>query len=268
MPGTRNWNSSDFHVRHGPTGRRRFGPALASDVSKRSKHPTLGMRPRGRDETSRSSTGRRSGGGAPMRFRVTAVGRPRFGPLRVRQRPDECGRRRRWPTRTLRGRERPGAVVGAPAPFGMNHPRRTVGEDDDRRGGSEPGGILFEPPYPTPSCRGGSPIRGFRRRTSIARTRKRAIVSPPLPRAEGKKNGRPRSDDGKVPNGIVFVLRSGVPWRDPPTGSSTESASSSSGSLVNRSTAAVWPPAARNSPQTASQPFFSPRTASGCGSNP
>jgi transposase len=43
-----------------------------------------------------------------------------------------------------------------------------------------------------------------------------AIVTPLLPGAEGKKNGRPRLDDRKVLNGIFFVLRTGVPWRDLP----------------------------------------------------
>lgn len=42
------------------------------------------------------------------------------------------------------------------------------------------------------------------------------IVTPLRPGAEGKKNGRPRLDDRKVLNGIFFVLRTGVPWRDLP----------------------------------------------------
>ena len=42
------------------------------------------------------------------------------------------------------------------------------------------------------------------------------IIASLLPRAEGKKNGRPRPDDRKVLNGIFFVLRTGTPWRDLP----------------------------------------------------
>jgi transposase len=42
------------------------------------------------------------------------------------------------------------------------------------------------------------------------------IIAPLLPGAEGKKNGRPRLDDGKVLNGIFFILRTGSPWRDLP----------------------------------------------------
>ena len=43
-----------------------------------------------------------------------------------------------------------------------------------------------------------------------------AIITPLLPGAGGKKNGRPRPDDRKVLNGIFFILRSGAPWRDLP----------------------------------------------------
>src|SRR6202795_3478716 len=43
-----------------------------------------------------------------------------------------------------------------------------------------------------------------------------SIIAPLLPGAEGKKNGRPRPDDRKILNGIFFVLRTGMPWRDLP----------------------------------------------------
>lgn len=42
-----------------------------------------------------------------------------------------------------------------------------------------------------------------------------SIIAPVLPGAEGTRNGRPRLDDRKV-NGIIFVLRTGMPWRDLP----------------------------------------------------
>lgn len=43
-----------------------------------------------------------------------------------------------------------------------------------------------------------------------------ALIAPLLPGADGKKKGRPRGDDRPVLNGIFFVLRSGMPWRDLP----------------------------------------------------
>jgi transposase len=42
------------------------------------------------------------------------------------------------------------------------------------------------------------------------------LIAPLLPGADGKRKGRPRGDDRKVLNGIFFVLRSGMPWRDLP----------------------------------------------------
>ena len=41
--------------------------------------------------------------------------------------------------------ERLCAVLGAPAPLGIDHPERNVGEDDDGRGGGEGGDILLQP---------------------------------------------------------------------------------------------------------------------------
>jgi transposase len=43
-----------------------------------------------------------------------------------------------------------------------------------------------------------------------------ALIAPLLPGADGKKKGRPRGEDRRVLNGIFFVLRSGLPWRDLP----------------------------------------------------
>jgi transposase len=44
-----------------------------------------------------------------------------------------------------------------------------------------------------------------------------AIIAPLLPRADGRRRpGRPTRDDRRVLNGIFFVLRTGIPWRDLP----------------------------------------------------
>ena len=45
----------------------------------------------------------------------------------------------------LQVRQRPRAVVGAPAPLGIHRPQRNVGEDDDRRAALETLDVLLEP---------------------------------------------------------------------------------------------------------------------------
>ena len=45
----------------------------------------------------------------------------------------------------LQDRESLRAVLGAPAPFGVNGPQRNVREDDNRRAGGEVGDVLAEP---------------------------------------------------------------------------------------------------------------------------
>lgn len=41
-----------------------------------------------------------------------------------------------------------------------------------------------------------------------------ALIQPWLP--PPKKRGRPRADDRQVLNGILYVLRTGIPWNDLP----------------------------------------------------
>lgn len=45
-----------------------------------------------------------------------------------------------------------------------------------------------------------------------------ALVSPLLPKGKSGsgKRGRPRADDQKLLNGMIWILRSGAPWRDLP----------------------------------------------------
>lgn len=44
-----------------------------------------------------------------------------------------------------------------------------------------------------------------------------AILAPLLPGADGhRRRGRPTQNDRQVMNGIFYVLRTGVPWRDLP----------------------------------------------------
>src|SRR5690606_13858715 len=40
------------------------------------------------------------------------------------------------------------------------------------------------------------------------------LLPKPRPRADGK--GRPRSDDRRILNGILWILRTGAPWKDLP----------------------------------------------------
>jgi transposase len=61
------------------------------------------------------------------------------------------------------------------------------------------------------------------------------VIKPMLP---NKPRGIPRVDDRRVLNGIVWILRSGAPWRDMP-----ERATWSSGSSTRSSSAGVSPPA-------------------------
>lgn len=42
------------------------------------------------------------------------------------------------------------------------------------------------------------------------------IIKPLLPRAEGRRMGRPRLDDRRGLSAIFFVPRAGTPWRDLP----------------------------------------------------
>jgi len=41
-----------------------------------------------------------------------------------------------------------------------------------------------------------------------------ALIQPVLP--PPKKRGRPRADDRQVLHGILYVLRTGIPWNDLP----------------------------------------------------
>ena len=41
-------------------------------------------------------------------------------------------------------------------------------------------------------------------------------LEPALPPADAKRRGRPYSDHRTVVNGVLWVLRTGLPWRDLP----------------------------------------------------